>query len=213
MSKRLYPPLSGMGRVYVCFLTSKGNIIMAYFSIYVTANQLRKANVDYRMNVDIQTRKGFDSTYRLWIFTTRPLTGASISIKSQTMKTLDDKGKEPKAKLTKLGFKFDLNINTLHIVEHILRDTSYVPYFDVPRNNLTVIRTLTAMGVSWPQQWVVVFQEMNLITIRDLYNVPNEYLESEFNIPRFLVRNFKERCRTILGEEVKEHFKLIQKNK
>lgn len=202
-----------MGRVYVCFLTSKGNIIMAYFSIYVTANQLRKANVDYRMNVDIQTRKGFDSTYRLWMFTTRPASGASMSIKSQTMKILDKDVKESEKKLNKFGFKFVLNINTLHIVEHILRDTSYVPYFDVPRNSSTVIRQFTAMGCSWPQLWAKVFQQMNLVTLRDIYNVPDAHMEKEFGIPKFLIRNFKERCRIILGEEVKEHFKLIQKNK
>ena len=186
---------------------------MSYFNVYVTANQLRKANIDYRMNVDIQTRKGFDTTYRLWMFTTRPASGASMSIKSQTMKILDKDVKESEKKLNKFGFKFVLNINTLHIVEHILRDTSYVPYFDVPRNSSTVIRQFTAMGCSWPQQWARVFREMDLVTLRDLYNVPDAHMEKEFDIPRFLIRNFKERCRTILGEEVKEHFKLIQKNK
>ena len=194
------------------FLTSKGTT-MSYFNVYVTANQLRKANIDYRMNVDIQTRKGFDTTYRLWMFTTRPASGASMSIKSQTMKILDKDVKESEKKLNKFGFKFVLNINTLHIVEHILRDTSYVPYFDVPRNSSTVIRQFTAMGCSWPQQWARVFREMDLVTLRDLYNVPDAHMEKEFDIPRFLIRNFKERCRTILGEEVKEHFKLIQKNK
>ena len=194
------------------FLTSKGTT-MSYFNVYVTANQLRKANIDYRMNVDIQTRKGFDTTYRLWMFTTRPASGASISIKSQTMKILDKDVKESEKKLNKFGFKFVLNINTLHIVEHILRDTSYVPYFDVPRNSSTVIRQFTAMGCSWPQQWARVFREMDLVTLRDLYNVPDAHMEKEFDIPRFLIRNFKERCRTILGEEVKEHFKTIEKNK
>ncbi len=194
------------------FLTSKGTT-MSYFNVYVTANQLRKANIDYRMNVDIQTRKGFDTTYRLWMFTTRPASGASVSIKSQTMKILDKDVKESEKKLNKFGFKFVLNINTLHIVEHILRDTSYVPYFDVPRNSSTVIRQFTAMGCSWPQQWARVFREMDLVTLRDLYNVPDAHMEKEFDIPRFLIRNFKERCRTILGEEVKEHFKTIQMNK
>ncbi len=194
------------------FLTSKGTT-MSYFNVYVTANQLRKANIDYRMNVDIQTRKGFDTTYRLWMFTTRPASGASMSIKSQTMKILDKDVKESEKKLNKFGFKFVLNINTLHIVEHILRDTSYVPYFDVPRNSSTVIRQFTAMGCSWPQQWARVFREMDLVTLRDLYNVPDAHMEKEFDIPRFLIRNFKERCRIVLGDAVKEHFKTIEKNK
>ncbi len=194
------------------FLTSKGTT-MSYFNVYVTANQLRKANIDYRMNVDIQTRKGFDTTYRLWMFTTRPASGASMSIKSQTMKILDKDVKESEKKLNKFGFKFVLNINTLHIVEHILRDTSYVPYFDVPRNSSTVIRQFTAMGCSWPQQWARVFREMDLVTLRDLYNVPDAHMEKEFDIPRFLILNFKERCRVILGEEVKEYFKTIHMNK